>query len=177
MTIYSPHWVNRARHNDLIYWTCIILQLWIITWPIILLLEHKYEVVFSNWHASQLIVQQDTSDPNNPRATTRRKVYARDRDEVALIDYWAPAIKHAAWNRRSSGEVVSEQDVRIFTGRSDDEILGSGRSGVESEDERDRRARMNRGQGTWADSFVGVVRGVSDVGREWTRARGWGADC
>lgn len=93
------------------------------------------------------------------------------------MDYWAPAIKHAAWNRRRNGEVVTEQDVRNFTGMSDNEILNGGPRSADSEMERDRRERINRGEGTWADSFVGVVRGVSEVGREWSRATGWGGDC
>ncbi|KAL1861900.1 hypothetical protein Plec18170_000723 [Paecilomyces lecythidis] len=169
MTIYSPHWINRFRNNPYIYWTCIIFQLWLITWPTILLLERRYQVVFSNWHASFFSEEPDVAE--------RRRIYARNRDEAALMDYWAPAIKHAAWNRRRNGEVITEQDVRNFTGMSDHEILNGGPRGADSEMERDRRERINRGEGTWADSFVGVVRGVSEVGREWSRATGWGGDC
>ncbi|GAD93721.1 hypothetical protein PVAR5_2336 [Paecilomyces variotii No. 5] len=169
MTIYSPHWINRFRNNPYIYWTCIIFQLWLITWPTILLLERQYNVVFSNWNAALLSEDRDV--------TERRKIYARNRDEAALMDYWAPAIKHAAWNRRQKGEIVTEQDVLNFTGMSDDEILGGRTRAPDSDLERDRRERINRGEGTWADSFVGVVRGVSEVGREWSRATGWGGDC
>ncbi|KAJ9302263.1 hypothetical protein DTO271G3_1129 [Paecilomyces variotii] len=160
VTIYSPHWVNRFRNNPYIFWTCIIFQLWIVTWPAILLMERQYHVIFSNWYASLVSMEQD---PSNPGVAERRKIYARNRDEVALMDYWAPAIKHAAWNRRRNGEIVTEQDARNYAGMSDDEIMGSRKLAVELELDIDCRER--------------IIRGVGEVNREWTRATGWGDDC
>ena len=35
VTVYSPHWINRLRLNNWVWWPIVILQLWIFTWPII----------------------------------------------------------------------------------------------------------------------------------------------
>lgn len=79
------------------------------------------------------------------------------------MDYWAPAIKHAAWNRRRNGEIVTEQDARNYASMSDDEIMGSRKLAVELELDIDCRER--------------IIRGVGEVSREWTRVTGWGDDC
>ncbi|KAL8671511.1 MAG: hypothetical protein Q9168_003980 [Polycauliona sp. 1 TL-2023] len=48
-TIKSDHWINRYRHNVYIWWICVILQLWIITWPLLWLMTKRWEVFSVEW--------------------------------------------------------------------------------------------------------------------------------
>ncbi|KAE8380371.1 hypothetical protein BDV26DRAFT_290456 [Aspergillus bertholletiae] len=99
-TVYSPHWINRARQNSFVYYACIILQLWLITWPIIWLLERRYTVVKSVWLFS--------------REVGTRRIYARGRDEISIAEDLAPAVTQAAWERRQDGKILTEQDMRLL---------------------------------------------------------------
>ena len=45
MTVMSDHWANRARTNVFIWWACVLLQLWIITWPALWFMTKRWEVV------------------------------------------------------------------------------------------------------------------------------------
>lgn len=51
-TIYSPHWINHLRFNNIVWWICVIFGLWVITWPVIYFLERRYQVVRVKWDAS-----------------------------------------------------------------------------------------------------------------------------
>ncbi|PYH43078.1 NuoB/complex I 20 kDa subunit family protein [Aspergillus saccharolyticus JOP 1030-1] len=121
ITIYSPHWVNRLRNHGFVYWACIILQLWIITWPIIWFLERRYEVVRSEWYSSQLVC-----DPAHPDG--QRKVYAGNQDELTAAEAWAPVVREAVWQGRKGGDILGEEEVerlrRLGTQRS--EAVGQG---------------------------------------------------
>lgn len=165
VSVYSPHWINRLRANRYIWWIFVILQLWILTWPVIWLLEKRYEVVQTRWHASLLA----------DRETGLRKYYARSRDETELGEYWAPAVKQAAWSRRQ-GEcnVLTWQDAERLQGLSAERLLGL--RGADSEAEQERRARVDRGEGGFVDSIVGLARGISEVGQDWRMNMGWGAN-
>lgn len=164
LTIYSPHWVNKLRNNGFVFWICILLQLWIITWPIIWLLEKRYEVVYSCWYASHII-----EGDSNPIPARR---YARGRDEFALSQFWAPAVKQAAWSRRQDGEVILLDDAQRLQGLTTTQILQARTCGSEAELE--RRRRVDRGDGTFVDSIVGLARGVSEVRQDWNMTMGWG---
>lgn len=162
VTIYSPHWINRLRAKPFVYWIFIILQLWIITWPVIWWLERRYEVVRSTWYTSHLL-----EDPT--ARTNGRRVYARGRDEAGLAEFWAPAVKQAAWRRQQGEEILTEQDALRALVMREDPLLGNGWDRAASLAERERREFLNRGNGTLIDSVVGLVSGVQD--------QGWGADC
>ncbi|KAK2734016.1 hypothetical protein FQN57_001885 [Myotisia sp. PD_48] len=151
LTIYSPHILNRLRTNTFVWWACVILQLWIFTWPLLILLEKRYEPVRSLHYASH----------------GERYIAAFGSEERWAHGY-APAIKMAALTARKD-EIVSRVDIALAN-----EMRTNGNG---SESERERRERMNSGQGTWADSIVGVVRGVSEVRSEWNRTVGWGGNC
>ncbi|OGM44252.1 hypothetical protein ABOM_007730 [Aspergillus bombycis] len=99
-TVYSPHWINRARNNNFVYYTCLILQLWLITWPIIWLLERRYAVVGSVWLFSQEVGSQH--------------IYARNRDEAGIAEDLAPVVTQAAWERRVDGKILTQQDMRLL---------------------------------------------------------------
>lgn len=167
VTIYSPHWINRLRANNFIWWLFVILQLWIITWPIIWFMEKRYEIATTRWSASL--------DPGSETGMIR--CYAQGRDESALAEFWAPAVMQAAWTRRQ-GEagMLTRLDAERLQGLSRDELLGLGRRG-DSDAERERRERVNRGEGGFVDGVVGLVRGVSEVRQDWRLAMGWGGNC
>lgn len=86
ITIYSPHWINRLRNNWFVFWACVILQLWIVAWPVIWLLERRYEVVRSTWRSSRECTP----------SSGQRVLYPGGCDETALAEYWAPAVKQGA---------------------------------------------------------------------------------
>lgn len=166
VTIYSPHWINRLRTNKFSWWICVILQLWIITWPLIWLMEKRYEVAQTRWNASL--------DPGSE--TGILKCWAFGRDESALAEFWAPAVKQAAWTRRQGeAALLTRLDAERLQGLGTEQLLGLEGS-PESDAERERRERVNRGEGGFVDNVVGLVRGVSEVRQDWRLGMGWGAD-
>lgn len=86
ITVYSPHWINRLRNNWFVFWACVILQLWVVAWPVIWLLERRYEVVRSTWRSSRECTP----------SSGQRVLYPGGCDETALAEYWAPAVKQGA---------------------------------------------------------------------------------
>lgn len=104
ITVYSRHWINKLRNNPFVFWACIILQLWILTWPLIWLLERRYEVVRSMWWSSR-----EVQDPGSPSGWS--KAYANGRNETQLAEYWCPAVAEMAWAGCTAGEVLTERDV------------------------------------------------------------------
>ncbi|KAJ5370428.1 uncharacterized protein N7496_006520 [Penicillium cataractarum] len=165
VTIYSPHWINRLRTNKYIWWLVVLLQLWIITWPIIWFMEKRYEIAFTRWNASL--------DPNTESSLV--KCYARNRNESALAEWWAPAVKQAAWTRRSGdNNLLTRLDAERVQGMSTEQLINF--RPQESCAEIERRERMARGQGGFIDNVVGLARGISEVGQDWRFTMGWGAN-
>ncbi|KAJ5681422.1 uncharacterized protein N7477_001362 [Penicillium maclennaniae] len=165
VTMYSPHWINRLRSNSFVWWICVILQLWIITWPVIWLMEKRYEVVRSQWNASL----------DAGSETGLIKCYAQGRDETQLGEFWAAAVKQAAWTRRQGqGALLTRNDADRLQGMRNEQILRI--QTCESEAERQRRERVHSGQGGLMDSVVGLVRGVSEASQDYRLTMGWGAN-
>lgn len=54
-TVYSDNWMFRARDNPVIFLICAITQLWILTWPILLVCTQRFEVVTSEWPMKKVI--------------------------------------------------------------------------------------------------------------------------
>ncbi|CAG8936468.1 unnamed protein product [Penicillium salamii] len=165
VTVYSPHWINRLRANRFVWWAVVILQLWIITWPIIFFMEKRYEIANTRWFAS-LIPESDSAV---------ERCYARGRNESALAEYWAPAVKQAAWSRRQGGgDVLTRMDADRLQGYSTNQVIGA--RSQDSENERERRERVNSGQAGFVDNVVGLVRGIGEVRQDWRMSMGWGAN-
>ncbi|KAJ5210903.1 Peptidoglycan-binding Lysin subgroup [Penicillium cf. griseofulvum] len=165
VTIYSPHWINQLRHNNFVWWVVVLLQLWIITWPVIFFMEKRYEVVHTRWFSSLL----ESSD------SPLTKCYALGRDECSLAEYWAPAVKQAAWTRRQGeGDLLTRMDADRLKGHTTSQLLGlrAETSGAELE----RRQRVNSGEAGLVDNLVGLVRGVGGVVEDWRLSSGWGAN-
>ncbi|PWY82090.1 hypothetical protein BO70DRAFT_336440 [Aspergillus heteromorphus CBS 117.55] len=100
LTVYSPHWTNRWRNNGYIFWICVILQLWIIAWPILWFLEHRYDVVSAVWYFS--------------RDEGGQRHYAGYRDEAAVAEVLAPAVTQAALERRRDGKTLTVQELQLL---------------------------------------------------------------
>ncbi|KAJ5519979.1 hypothetical protein N7463_000432 [Penicillium fimorum] len=166
VTIYSPHWINRLRTNRFVWWVVVLLQLWIITWPVIFFLEKRYEVVHTRWNASL------RPESDSPLA----KCYAFGRDESSLAEYWAPAVKQAAWTRRQGeGDLLTRIDVDRLQGSWTPAALRS-LHGSSSETELERRQRVNSGQAGFVDNVVGLVRGIGEAWGDRRLSDGWGAN-
>ncbi|KAJ5554981.1 hypothetical protein N7461_003451 [Penicillium sp. DV-2018c] len=164
VTIYSPHWINRMRTNKYVWWIVVLLQLWIITWPIIFFMEKRYEIAHTCWNASLIPETGSALD----------KCYAFNRDESTLAEYWAPAVKQAAWTRRRD-ELLTRLDADRLQGYTTRQIIGT--RNEDSAAEQERRQRVNSGQGGLLDNVVGLVRGVSEVSQDYRFSSGWGANC
>ncbi|KAJ5112264.1 hypothetical protein N7532_000309 [Penicillium argentinense] len=163
VTVYSPHWINRLRLNRFVWWTVVILQLWIITWPIIWLMEKRYEVASTQWNAA---LESDVT-------TGLRNCYAQGRDESQLAAFWAPAVKQAAWTRRQGDcALLTRIDAERVQGLTTEQLLGLREN--ESAAEIERRERVNRGEGGFVDGIIGLARGVSEIHQDYRLRMGWG---
>ncbi|PYH95580.1 hypothetical protein BO71DRAFT_397823 [Aspergillus ellipticus CBS 707.79] len=100
LTVYSPHWVNRMRNSGLVFWVCILLQLWIIAWPAIWFLERHYDVVRAVWYSS--------------RQEGGQRHYACYRDEAGVAEALAPLVTQAALERRQDGRTLTAQEVQLL---------------------------------------------------------------
>ncbi|OJD23874.1 hypothetical protein ACJ73_04766, partial [Blastomyces percursus] len=135
LTVYSPSLLNKLRINTFVWWACVILQLWILAWPLLILLEKRYEPITATWYA------QYDEQP------------ACGLSEALWLTVFTPVIKRSVLARAKDGEVVGLEEAR---GAMDEEEAMALGGSTESESERERRERMQRGQGNWTDSLVGV---------------------
>ncbi|KAF7719386.1 Uncharacterized protein PECH_004880 [Penicillium ucsense] len=165
VTIYSPHWINRLRTNNFVWWIVVLLQLWIITWPIIWFVEKRYEIASARWNASLI--------PEWGNGLVR--IFAQGRDESALAEWWAPAVKQAAWTCRSDRDnLLTRLDAERMQGMTTAQIVNTRTQDSAAESE--RRQRVARGEGGFVDNVVGLARGISEVGQDWRFSTGWGAN-
>ncbi|KAL4789172.1 major facilitator superfamily domain-containing protein [Aspergillus venezuelensis] len=152
VTFYSPHWINKARNNAWIFWPCIILQLWIITWPIIWFMERRYEVVRSEWFSSK-----NVADPSLPGGSA--KIYAGGHDEATAAELWAPVVREAAWKGICHGEILGDAEIEEFK-----------RQGVQRRETLGQAGELvSRGQAMLGAFGVRSIGGVNVSG-------GWGGD-
>ncbi|KAL4949053.1 hypothetical protein BDW69DRAFT_82721 [Aspergillus filifer] len=152
VTFYSPHWINKARNDAWIFWPCIILQLWIITWPIIWFMERRYEVVRSEWFSSQSV-----ADPSLPGGSA--KIYAGGHDEATAAELWAPVVREAVWKGICHGEILGDAEIEEFN-----------RQGVQRRETLGQAGDLvSRGQAMLGAFGVRSIGGVNVTG-------GWGGD-
>lgn len=129
-------------------------------------MEKRYEIAQTHWNAA---LEADVT-------TGLAKCYAQGRDESQLAQFWAPAVKHAAWTRRKGDNgLLTRIDAERLQGMSTDQIIGVRESASESECE--RRARVDRGEGGFVDGIIGLARGVSEVSQDYRLRMGWGGNC
>lgn len=158
ITIYSPHWVNTMRNNGFIFWACIILQLWILTWPVIWVLERRYEIVRSNWFVHG-------ENQNLSSETPQGGELGRGPDEASIAELWAPIVRQAAWEQRQDQLPLMDQEIPALRKR--------------DTERRREEARVNGPGNEWiqrSQSVLGVatdLMGIGNLGRQGTRS-GWG---
>lgn len=86
------------------------------------------------------------------------------------LELFTPVIKRSVLARAKDGEMVGLEEARVARAEADRAAgVEVGRAGSELEAESRPR--------NWADSLVGVVRGLAEVRQEYNQAAGWGADC
>ncbi|PLB41594.1 uncharacterized protein BDW47DRAFT_56474 [Aspergillus candidus] len=166
VTVYSPHWINKLRNNAFAFWACIILQLWILTWPVIWLLEKRYEVVRTQWLFSRTSFEHtgERISEHSVRVI-RHTEYAAGKDEMGVAEMWAPVVRQAAWEKKLGGCTLVKDEISALKARDEE-----------------RRARAQTGGNEWVErtqAVMGVARGLMGVpgGSTTTGGRGgWGRD-
>ena len=166
VTVYSPHWINKLRNNAFVFWACIILQLWILTWPVIWLLEKRYEVVRTQWLFSHTTFEHTGERINEHSVRViRHTKYAAGKDEMGVAEMWAPVVRQAAWEKKLGGCALVTDEIAALKAR-----------------DVERRARAQTGGNEWVErtqAVMGVARGLMGVpgGSTTTGGRGgWGRD-
>ncbi|EER41548.1 conserved hypothetical protein [Histoplasma capsulatum H143] len=152
LTVYSPALINKLRTNTFVWWVCVLLQLWLITWPLLYIMEKPFEPITATWYARY------------------NEEHACGLSEAVWLELFTPVIKRSVLARAKDGEMVGLEEARVARAEADRAAgVEVGRAGSELEAESRPR--------NWADSLVGVVRGLAEVRQEYNQAAGWGADC
>ncbi|KAL8900648.1 MAG: hypothetical protein Q9207_005594 [Kuettlingeria erythrocarpa] len=118
--IMSDHWINRYRHNTFIWWACVLLQLWIFTWPLLWVMTKRWEVFSVKWPC--IIYQQaDGTWPNfhqtdpdwvvEGRSMDDRNVRAANLSECNWVEQWKLAIQLTAESRKRGTLTVADRRV------------------------------------------------------------------
>lgn len=117
--IYTSHRINNWRTTKWICWLFYLTFLWLLTWPLLILLTKRYAVVRADWPFSI--------------AHNGRKTYTTVSEEQYL-DKWSTAIRRLALDRYQ-GE-ASEETMRGVTERRTDPpmpgTLSTGHAGVDN---------------------------------------------
>lgn len=158
-TVYSPSLFNRLRTNNFVWWACVILQLWIITWPLLWLLTRRYEVVSCQWPYSQNLEEGNHNS---------RRVYATAMSEDEWAHMWKLAVEKAAFGRRQNGEWITTRDIKIAHQAQLEEAQ-------RGQDTREAREQTRKGSG-FMNAVVGIAEGLGQASAAYNRHVGWGAD-
>ncbi|MCJ1436748.1 hypothetical protein MMC27_006130 [Xylographa pallens] len=149
-TITTPHSLNRLRYNSFVYWTSIIQQLWILTWPILWLMTLRWSVVRADWPYQ---VQEPGWDPRSGESQWK---YVKQSEEhwCRRWEYTVTKAAETRWQGALEREWIPEPE-------------GLGTTQAQPQ------AQPSTGS---AAAAVGPVRDVSEVLTEEQRRNGWGAD-
>lgn len=171
--IMSDHWLNRYRHNKYIWWTCVLLQLWIFTWPLLWVMTKRWEVFFVNWPSRiyrntdgtwPTAHDEDTEWVHEGHPTDSGNVRVANMTERDLVEYWRLAIQMAAESRKRG--TLTDADRRIT--QAIEERASQRRGG-------DNFAVGN--SNAFLASATGLLSGVQEVMTRSQTLRGWGGDC
>ncbi|KAB8698105.1 hypothetical protein FH972_026355 [Carpinus fangiana] len=150
-SIYSDHWMNRALNNAWIWWACVVLQLWIVCWPVLLLCTGTYDGVSSEWlYKRRIILNEDEVERGDAREMQFRMLYASE-SEQQWYAKWGEAMIEAAFARRQGWLDRGDLEARQRVG----ETPQTGNSTV--------------------DTAVGIFTGIHGALRSADRITGWGA--
>lgn len=180
-TIVMPdHPINRYRTNRLIWWICIILQLWIITWPLLWLMTKRWEVVGVHWPCR---IFEDEAEgwpnadeelsevihkgirPDDWDVRRERDVRLATMSETSWVEDWRAAIVRAAEeNRRGMLHISDKNAAKAAEQRNAERAWET------------RQRFPTASQSGFIGAATGLLRGASDVLRDSQLARGWGAN-
>lgn len=167
----SDHWINRYRHNNFIWWTCVILQLWIFTWPLLWFMTKRWEVYSVEWpceiykSADQLWYISYKTAPHRAidgQTPNMDNVRPARMSELGLVQQWELAVQIAAEGKKRGDLTDADRE----TARAIEE-----------------RSRQRRADNTiiqdsgFLAAASGVLGGVQDIMRQSQTLRGWGGDC
>ena len=162
VTITTPHWLNRLRHNSFLYWFCILTQLWILTWPVLFLLTKRWEVVDVEWP-----FRKPKGEP--------RQIVTEEGQRRVVQDYTYGSESEEAWVKKWKSTI----EDGIMSGQIQDQIVQfvpNDPEGRAARDEAARRARAAEPTEGFAGGAMGLLRGIGNMVREDRDARGWGYD-
>ncbi|KAI4225186.1 MAG: hypothetical protein L6R36_004090 [Xanthoria steineri] len=171
-TIVSDHWINRYRHNKYIWWICVILQLWIFTWPVLWLMTKRWEIFSVEWPC-RIYQQPDGSWPvahefhphiwwHEGRETNDRRVRVAHITEEEWVEQWRLAVQLAAEGKKRGA--LNQADRRIAA-----EVEARSRQGTA-----DRNIAPETG---FMVAATGLLTGVQGLMGQSRMAAGWGGDC
>lgn len=165
-----------------------ILQLWIITWPVIWLTTLRWEVLSARWSCKLegsgsperplidpgwLVVQDDA-----PRRIERRSGEAEavhKERKIRLVRSQGTAVTATEWLDAWRMAIIAAAE-----GRKQQTLTSADRLAARAVEERISQRRMghtsDEEQGGFLGAASGLIRGVSDVLRDAEMARGWGGD-
>ncbi|RAH43429.1 uncharacterized protein BO95DRAFT_394080 [Aspergillus brunneoviolaceus CBS 621.78] len=146
VTIYSPHWINRLRimaaPGPSPWWVVgLLVLLSMMLWPILWLLEQRYEVIYVQWHPSFRVPPlSSVGDASFTSASAapgaNQKLNGGYEAVVAFGDFWGPAVQQAAWKWRQrqrqeqgmgsghrSPTLLTRQDAECLRGWTPSRIL------------------------------------------------------
>ncbi|KAL8995608.1 MAG: hypothetical protein Q9169_004682 [Polycauliona sp. 2 TL-2023] len=170
-TIVSDHWINRYRHNVYIWWICVILQLWIFTWPLLWFMTKRWEVLIVEWPC-RIYQQQDGSWPvahefrpetrwHEGQETDNPAVRIAHMTEDEWVENWRLAVQLAAESKKRG--TLTEADRRVAQ-----EVEARSRQGTAV-----RSAVSDTG---FVAAATGLLIGVQGFVGNSRMASGWGGD-
>ncbi|KAL9031326.1 MAG: hypothetical protein Q9196_000650 [Gyalolechia fulgens] len=170
--IMSDHWINRYRHNKFIWWACVILQLWILTWPLLWFMTKRWEVFSVEWPCriyrspdNTWLVSYETEPdrayegqpPEDPN------VRPAHMSELDWVNQWTLAVQLAAESKKRG--ILTDTD----------------RETAAAIEERSRQRRADSSITIPDNGFLaaasGLLGGVRDIMGQSQTLRGWGGDC
>ncbi|KAI4096670.1 MAG: hypothetical protein LQ344_000810 [Seirophora lacunosa] len=171
--IMSDHWLNRYRHNKYIWWTCVLLQLWILTWPLLWIMTKRWEVFSVEWPC-RIYQRADGSWPNSHQAdagsvhegqpTDNPLVRIANVSESEWVEHWKLAIQMGAESKKQG--TLTDADRRVAQA---------------IEEQARQRRQGSKSVGSDSNGFLasatGLLSGVQEVMARSQTLRGWGGDC
>lgn len=176
ISLMSDHWINRCRTNMFIWWTCVVLQLWIITWPVIWMMTKKWEVVKIIWpcrvhrdedvdvawpnaeeESAELIDESIYLNDGSPTSRGQDNVRFATIAEPTWVEIWRGSIARAAIDRRN-GVLLGPLDLEAT--RAAEEINAR------------RASQRELGYGESSRGLGPFLSGM----REFYGEQGWGGD-
>lgn len=171
--IMSDHWLNRYRHNKYIWWTCVLLQLWILTWPLLWIMTKRWEVFSVEWPC-RIYQRADGSWPNSHQAdagsvhegqpTDNPLVRIANISESEWVEHWKLAIQMGAESKKQG--TLTDADRRVA-------------QAIEEQARQRRQGSNSVGSDSngFLASATGLLSGVQEVMARSQTLRGWGGDC